>query len=54
MLQADGGTRTASVTGAAVALIDALESLQKTKKLKADPLIGLVAAVSVGMKDGRS
>jgi ribonuclease PH len=54
VLQADGGTRTASVTGAAVALIDALESLQKTKKLKADPLIGLVAAVSVGMKDGQA
>jgi ribonuclease PH len=54
VLQADGGTRTASVTGAAIALIDALESLQKTKKLKADPLIGLVAAVSVGMKDGEA
>ncbi|MBR5494258.1 MAG: ribonuclease PH, partial [Psychrobacter sp.] len=49
-----GGTCTASVTGAAIALIDALESLQKTKKLKADPLIGLVAAVSVGMKDGEA
>ncbi|MFZ3076741.1 MAG: ribonuclease PH [Psychrobacter glacincola] len=54
VLQADGGTRTASVTGAAIALIDALESIQKTKKLKADPLIGLVAAVSVGMKDGKA
>ena len=54
VLQADGGTRTASVTGAAIALIDALESIQKTKKLKADPLIGLVAAVSVGMKDGEA
>ena len=42
------------VTGAAVALIDALESYKKTKKLKADPLIGLVAAVSVGMKDGQA
>jgi ribonuclease PH len=54
VLQADGGTRTASVTGAAIALVDALESLQRTKKLKADPLIGLVAAVSVGMKDGEA
>ncbi|WP_367111976.1 ribonuclease PH [uncultured Psychrobacter sp.] len=54
VLQADGGTRTASITGAAVALMDALESLQRTKKLKADPLIGLVAAVSVGMKDGEA
>lgn len=54
VLQADGGTRTASITGAAVALIDALESLQRSKKLKADPLIGLVAAVSVGIKDGEA
>ena len=54
VLQADGGTRTASITGAAIALIDALESLQKTKKLKADPLIGLVAAVSVGIKNGEA
>lgn len=52
VIQADGGTRTASITGAAVALMDALESLQRNKKLKADPLIGLVAAVSVGIKDG--
>ncbi|WP_199509008.1 MULTISPECIES: ribonuclease PH [unclassified Psychrobacter] len=54
VLQADGGTRTASITGAAVALIDALESVQKSKKLKADPLIGLVAAVSVGIKNGEA
>lgn len=52
VLQADGGTRTASITGAAIAMIDALETLQRSKKLKADPLIGLVAAVSVGVKEG--
>lgn len=52
VLQADGGTRTASITGAAIAMIDALESLQRKKKLKTDPLIGLVAAVSVGVKNG--
>ncbi|PNK60950.1 ribonuclease PH [Psychrobacter sp. FDAARGOS_221] len=52
VIQADGGTRTASITGAAIALIDALEALQQKKKLKEDPLIGLVAAVSVGVKDG--
>lgn len=52
VLQADGGTRTASITGAAVALVDALETLQRDKKLKSDPLLGLVAAVSVGIKDG--
>ncbi|GAA0316712.1 ribonuclease PH [Psychrobacter aestuarii] len=54
VLQADGGTRTASITGAAIALIDALESVQKSKKLKTDPLIGLVAAVSVGIKNGEA
>lgn len=52
VLQADGGTRTASITGAAVALVDALEKLQTAKKLKADPLVGLVAAVSVGIRNG--
>ncbi|UNU73713.1 ribonuclease PH [Moraxella nasovis] len=54
VIQADGGTRTASITGAAVAVIDALESLQRDKKLTKDPLIGLVAAVSVGIKNGQA
>lgn len=53
VIQADGGTRTASITGAAVAVIDALESLQRQKKLKTDPFLGLVAAVSVGVKAGQ-
>ena len=53
VIQADGGTRTASITGSAVALMDALENLQRNKKLTTDPLIGLVGAVSVGIKDGR-
>ncbi len=52
VIQADGGTRTASITGAAIAVIDALETLQRSKKIKEDPLIGLVAAVSVGVKKG--
>jgi len=52
VIQADGGTRTASITGACVALIDALRSLQRRGVLKADPLQQLVAAVSVGMVDG--
>lgn len=55
VIQADGGTRTASITGAAVALVDAIESMQARegkKQLKTDPLLGLVAAVSVGVKDG--
>lgn len=54
VIQADGGTRTASITGAAIALIDALESLQRNKKLTQDPLLGLVAAVSVGIKNGKA
>ena len=55
VIQADGGTRTASITGGAIALVDAIESMQKVegkKQLKTDPLLGLVAAVSVGIKDG--
>lgn len=53
VIQADGGTRTASISGAAVALIDALEHLQRRKKLTQDPLLGLVAAVSVGINQDR-
>ncbi len=55
VIQADGGTRTASITGGAIALVDAIESMQKVegkKQLKTDPLLGLVAAVSLGIKDG--
>lgn len=54
VIQADGGTRTASITGAAVALIDALEHLQRNKQLNQDPLLGLVAAVSVGIKNNQA
>jgi ribonuclease PH len=52
VIQADGGTRTASVTGACVALVDALSFMLQKKTIKNDPLIGLVAAVSVGMYKG--
>ncbi len=52
VLQADGGTRTAAITGGAVALVDALGVLIKQRKLPQDPLKGLVAAVSVGMFQG--
>ena len=52
VIQADGGTRTAAITGACVALIDALRSLQMSGALNADPLQHLVAAVSVGMVGG--
>jgi ribonuclease PH len=52
VIQADGGTRTASITGGCVALVDALTSLLEAKKIKQDPLLGLIAAVSVGMYEG--
>lgn len=52
VLQADGGTRTASVTGAAVALADALSWMIDKKKVKEDPLLGLIASVSVGLYKG--
>jgi ribonuclease PH len=49
VLQADGGTRTASITGAWVALVDAIDTLKQARALKKDPLHGQVAAVSVGI-----
>ena len=52
VIQADGGTRTAAITGACVALVDALNGMQRDKRLLDDPLHGLVAAVSVGVVDG--
>jgi len=52
VLQADGGTRTAAITGAYVALIDAVRGLQARNALKKNPVIGAVAAVSVGVFRG--
>ncbi len=49
VIQADGGTRTAAITGGAVALVDALTALMQQKKLTQDPLKGLIAAISVGI-----
>ena len=49
VLQADGGTRTASITGAYVALVDAMDQLFDAGKIKRNPIHGQVAAVSVGM-----
>ncbi len=54
VLQADGGTRTASITGAYVALADAVSWLRDRELLTAEPLTGSVAAVSVGVVDGFS
>ncbi|KGI76855.1 ribonuclease PH [Oleiagrimonas soli] len=52
VLQADGGTRTAAITGAYVALVDAVQVLMKREKLKRNPIVGAVAAVSVGIYQG--
>ena len=52
VLQADGGTRTAAITGAYVALVDAVNWLKSRKEIKRDPIHGAVAAVSVGIYRG--
>src|ERR1700759_2873270 len=52
VLQADGGTRTAAVTGGYVALAEAVAWLKNRKRTKGDPLLTSVAAVSVGIVDG--
>lgn len=54
VIKADGGTRTASITGACVALAQALNRLVKDGIVGALPMNGLVAAVSVGVVDGRA
>ena len=54
VLQADGGTRTAAITGSYVALVLALRKLQSAGKLTADPLLSAVAAVSVGIVQGQA
>ena len=52
VLQADGGTRTAAITGGYVALVDAINAMVKAGKVKKNPLHGQVAAVSVGIVGG--
>ena len=53
VLQADGGTRTAGVTGAWIALADAVARLRREGRVAKDPILGQVAAISVGVVDGR-
>ncbi len=53
VIQADGGTRTASVTGAYVALVDAVNQLLDEEKIDESPLSDYMAATSVGIVDGR-
>jgi len=52
VIQADGGTRTASITGGYVALADAVQSLLDKKTIQKNPLTGRVASVSVGIYRG--
>lgn len=53
VLQADGGTRCASITGAWVALRDAVDGLLAKGQIESDPIVAQVSAVSVGVVDGR-
>jgi ribonuclease PH len=53
VIQADGGTRTASITGGCVALVDALTHMLRKGTIKVDPLQKMVASVSVGMYKGQ-
>lgn len=53
VIQADGGTRTASITGGYVALVDAVNWLKAKGKLKKNPIFGQVAAISVGIYEGQ-
>ncbi len=54
VIQADGGTRTAAITGAFVALSEAINGLLKQGKIKKNPIHGMVAAVSVGIYNGEA
>jgi len=52
VIQADGGTRTASITGAYVALADAIEHMLEKKMIRKNPLHGKIASISVGIYQG--
>jgi len=54
VLQADGGTRTASITGACVALVDAFQFMQDKHWIESSPLKTMVAAISVGIYQGEA
>ncbi|MEZ5436273.1 MAG: ribonuclease PH [Pseudomonadales bacterium] len=54
VIQADGGTRTASITGACVALADAIAFMQKKKMIATNPLTRMIASVSVGVYQGKA
>ena len=52
VIQADGGTRTASITGGCIALVDAIRHMQRKKIINTDPLLQYIAAISVGIHKG--
>lgn len=52
VIQADGGTRTAAISGACVALVDALRNIQRSKLITSDPLKQMIASISVGIYEG--
>ncbi|HQQ73745.1 MAG TPA: ribonuclease PH [Pseudomonadales bacterium] len=54
VIQADGGTRTASITGACVALADAINVMQQKKMIQENPIIRMIASVSVGIYEGHA
>jgi len=54
VIQADGGTRTASITGACVALVDAINHMIENGQLKANPMKYMIGAVSVGVYNGEA
>ena len=54
VIQADGGTRTAAISGACVALVDALRHMQHENMISSDPLRQMIASVSVGIVDGEA
>ncbi|HHL18185.1 MAG TPA: ribonuclease PH [Thiothrix sp.] len=54
VIQADGGTRTASISGGYVALHDAITTLLKEEKIKSNPLYAQIASVSVGIYEGNA
>jgi len=54
VIQADGGTRTAAITGACVAMVDGINWLLENGKIKKNPLKQMIAAVSVGMYNGEA
>jgi len=52
VIQADGGTRTASITGACVAMVDAINHMRKNKMIDCNPITHMIGAVSVGIYEG--